>query len=93
MTTSMKATGACPPHGTERCENCGYLPIIRIWADRTGALWDEHPGELISRRDHPDGGDQEIPLSDVTDNLGPLTIMWHEVGACPPGCTLPWRTS
>lgn len=93
MTTSMKATGACPPHGTERCDNCGYLPIIRIWADRTGALWDEHPGELISRRDHPDGGDQEIPLSDVTDNLGPLTIMWHEVGACPPGCTLPWRTS
>src|SRR5687768_15705519 len=75
---SASPPGPCPPHGTERCEHCGSLPIIRIWKDREGALWDEHPGNLISRRDHPDGGDQEISAALVRETLGPLMIVWHE---------------
>lgn len=89
----MSTRGACPPHGTERCEHCGYLPIIRIWTDRRHALWDEHPGDLISRRNSPNARDQEIPLSRVRDKHGPLVIMWHADDACPPGCTLPGAAS
>jgi hypothetical protein len=80
--------GGCPPHGTERCGHCGHLPVVRIWSDRTHSLWDEHPNELASRVDAPDGVDQEVPLSDVRAGLGPLVIIWHAEDACPPGCTL-----
>lgn len=92
MVSLVTAPGGCPPHGAGRCEHCGSLPVIRTWTDRHHALWDEHPGGLVSRVDDPNGGDQEVPWSGVRDNLGPLVIVWHAADACPPGCTLRRQT-
>lgn len=87
--TGASPPGACPPHGTERCDHCGDLPVLRIWSDRDRALWDEHPGDLMSRVDSLDGQDQEVPAAQVRQDHGPLVIVWHQPGACPPGCDLP----
>jgi len=43
-----------------------YPKVIRIWRDETNALWDEHPGSLMSRVDCPNGQDRLVPVDQVT---------------------------
>jgi len=61
--------------------------VVRIWTDRTRALWNEGADGLLYRVDALDGEDQGVDSDRVHTTYGPLTTVWERTPSARPGAS------